>query len=175
MAWISEPKLPPGLNPGPTCQEAPTHRILAHWGRACKETEVTFTFTGAWADQHWLDGSDAVRYTEATRQLLAVHAHFYSNGVVPKGGALNETRYYRVFKSAPKAACFAEVWTVAIIGGALGNILGEYTRRAVDYGFANMFRDSIRPISARATVVHAARDAGYTYPERTGCPQRAGV
>jgi hypothetical protein len=78
--------------------------------------------------------------------LLAVHAYFYANGMVPRGGALNETRYYRVFKSAPTAACYVEVWTVAIIGGALGNVIGEYARRAIDYGFANLLRDSIRQI-----------------------------
>lgn len=119
--------------------------MISRWGRM-QNTEIVFTFSGGFADQHVLDGSDAVRHTEAARQLLALHAHFFTTGAAPKGGALNTTKHYRVFKAGAQAACFVETWTVAIIGGALGSLLGEYGRRAIDYSFARFLQDSVRPV-----------------------------
>ena len=111
-----------------------------------QQTDITFTFTGAYADQHVLDGSDAVSYTEAARQLLALHAYFFVTGLVPKRGVQNETKHYRVFKRAPEAVGYTDPWVVNITGSMIGGVLAVYGVRAIDYGFAQLFKDSVGPI-----------------------------
>ena len=111
-----------------------------------QQTDITFTFTGDYADQHVLDGSDAVHYTEAARQLLGLHAYFYTMGTVPKRGVLNQTDHYRVFKRAPEAACYVDPWVVGIVSGTVSGIFAVYGVRAIDYGFARFFKDSVDPI-----------------------------
>src|SRR6476646_2267307 len=59
---------------------------------------VGFKFEGRLADQHSIDASDGVTFHEAARQLLALHAYFYTSGEVPNGGALNHTRSYQVLE-----------------------------------------------------------------------------
>ena len=111
-----------------------------------QQTDITFTFTGAYADQHVLDGSDAVGFTEAARQLLALHAYFLVTGLVPKRGIQNQTKHNRVFKRAPEAPSYVDPGVVNITGSMIGGVLAVYGVRAIDYGFAQLFKDSVGPI-----------------------------
>lgn len=98
-----------------------------------RDHRITFTFAGGAADSGHLDASDADQYAEGARQILALHAFFFTTGKVPKGGAVNRTEHYRVWKSANERGSFVDPWTVTIVGGATGAILGTYAIRAIDY------------------------------------------
>jgi hypothetical protein len=111
--------------------------------------KIKFTFTGSLADEKRLDGSDAVTYTQAARQLLALHAHFYTTAMVPNGGALNQTKLYRVYKEAPVAGSYDDPWLIAIVAGAIGSGMGPFVTAAVTYTYEQLLKDNIGAIIGR--------------------------
>jgi hypothetical protein len=97
------------------------------------EFEIAFKFEGGLADQHALDGSDGVAFHEYARQFLALHAHFFVQGQVPKGGAINHTKTYRVLERATREGSIDLVyWVQLFAAGAVS---------AVGYNVGNLLYD----------------------------------
>jgi hypothetical protein len=114
-----------------------------------REHCIRFKFIGSAADGGRLDASDSDHYHEGARQLLATHAYFFTHGRAPKGGALNHTRHYRVWRGTSSKGSFVESWYVALLLAAGGMVLGEYMIRALDYGYEHFLKDSLGPIIRR--------------------------
>jgi hypothetical protein len=134
------------------------------------EHKITFRFTGMAADKARLDGSDVTQYTEAARQILALNAFFFTHGVVPNGGALNQTQYYRVWKEADERGSYMDLWIVAIGGGIAARVLGEYALRTLDYTYAHFLKDSVGSILRRkpSSMPLELRREPYFPPQDTG-------
>jgi hypothetical protein len=114
-----------------------------------REHKITFRFTGLAADEARLDGSDFNTYTDAARQLLALNAYFYANGLLPNGGAINNTPQYRVWKEASARGSYLDVWMVAFSAAMTARVLGDYAVRALDYTYAHFLKDNLGPIIGR--------------------------
>jgi hypothetical protein len=114
-----------------------------------REHRITFTFTGSAADNGRLDGSDRNTYSDAARQFLAVNAHFYATGRIPKGPAFNHTKHYRVWSEGIRVNCYAETWIVATAAG-MGAVYGV---RLVDYLYEHLLRDTLQTILGRKPSV----------------------
>ena len=109
------------------------------------ETKICFKFEGLLADQHLLDGSDAVAFHEAARQYLALHAYFFVHGRVPNGGTVNFTKEYRVYQAAPQQGSVEYYWLVEIaqhVSNGAAEIAGAIL-------FEHFFGDSLRALLSR--------------------------
>lgn len=91
------------------------------------ETEVRFKFEGMLADRHRLDASDGVAFHEAARQYVALHAYFYVHGSVPKGGAINHTREYRVYEGVHREGSIELVQIVEHFVQGISTVIGMKT------------------------------------------------
>jgi hypothetical protein len=108
-----------------------------------RASRIIFRFEGREADRHRLDASDHLVYETAARQLLAIHAHFYVTGKVPKGGALTHG-------PGPRAGSFIGPWIVECVASELLQIgVGFALKKAYRYVFENLLKDSLGPIIAR--------------------------
>jgi hypothetical protein len=111
---------------------------------------IAFKFEGRLANQHSIDASDGLTFHEAARQLLALHAYFYTSGDVPNGGALNHTRAYRVLEHAARPGSIefsylVDLFVVAAVIAA-GNKTGEKFGELL---FDEFFADSIKHLLAQ--------------------------
>jgi len=103
---------------------------------------VIFKFDGLTAEAGELDGSDAEHFTSGARRLLALQATFYTKGKVP-ALAVSKTDHYRITWATRYRGSVVDPWSVAIIGGAVGTVLGHYSIKALDYSFAEFFAESV--------------------------------
>jgi hypothetical protein len=92
-------------------------------------------------------------YSDATRQFLAVNAHFYATGRIPNGPAFNHTKNYRVWSEGIRVNCYAEMWVVAIATGAIGGIASVYGVRVIDYLYEHLLKDNLQTILDRKPSV----------------------
>lgn len=113
------------------------------------EHRIHFTFTGSAADNGRLDASDRNAYSDATRQFLAVNAHFYATGRIPNGPAFNHTKHYRVWSEGIRVNCYAETWIVGTAAG-MGAVYGV---RLLDYLFEHLLKDNLQTILGRKPSV----------------------
>jgi len=108
--------------------------------------EVAFKFDGRLADQGMLDGSDHETAIAASRRLLALHAHSFLHGKVPRA-ALSDGSGYHVVHVATRKGSHEDVWqiilnsqwTVQIMGGMVGGALANILTDAV-----RVVRDSLK-------------------------------
>ena len=115
-----------------------------------RASRIIFKFEGREADRHRLDASDHLAYETAARQLLAMHAHFYVTGKVPKGGALSNGPGYRILNEDPRAGSFVGPWIVECTARELPQIgVGFALKQAYRYLFEDLLKDSLLPIIAR--------------------------
>jgi hypothetical protein len=114
---------------------------------------IVFRFEGGEADRHRLDASDLVAYETATRQLLATHAHFFTTGRVPSGGALTRGPGYHVYALDHRAGSFEGHWLVEIAEflaeEALKAGAGHLLKKASRYAYEHLLKDSLAPILGR--------------------------
>lgn len=111
--------------------------------------KINFKFVGGSAEEGSLDGSDVTAYTVAARQLMALHAFFYTTGSVPNGGALNQTRLYHVRKRPAVLGSYDDQWLIDIAKDAVHALTRDLTQRPADYTFERFFKDSVDGILTR--------------------------
>jgi hypothetical protein len=111
---------------------------------------IVFRFEGRDADRGFLDASDLVSYSTATRQLLALHAYFLTRSVVPNGGVPNQTPAYRVYGIDARHACYEGVWGVDIFAEEAAKEFAKHAlRKAGRYLYETLLKDSLEPILRR--------------------------
>jgi len=112
--------------------------------------EVTFKFDGRLADQGILDGSDHEAAVAGSRRLLALHAHAFIHGFVPRAAQSEGEGYHVVHVASHKGShndlwqvIINNAWTVQIVGGVLA---GAYANevKAVINASARFLGDSVR-------------------------------
>lgn len=115
--------------------------------RQMEKLEIVFKFEGLLADEaHALDGSDGVAFHESARQLLALHAHFYTIGEVPNGGAVNHTRQYRILETASRKGSIEFSYIVEVYALSAVQAVGYGTGAIV---FKLFFADSLQDMLQR--------------------------
>ncbi len=80
---------------------------------ANKGFEVSFRFEGRLADSGSLDGSDHEAATRAGRRLLALHAHAFLTGRVPRA-AVSERGGYHIRHAGSRQGSHIDFWQVVV-------------------------------------------------------------
>jgi hypothetical protein len=119
--------------------------------------EVAYRFEGRLADSGTLDGSDHETSTQAGRRLLALHAHAFLTGRVPKAAA-SERAGYHIQHVASRQGSHIDFWRVVVtdpnpwlVAAAciLGGAYQQRIQTCID-AMASAFAQSIRAVVSTA-------------------------
>ena len=110
--------------------------------------QVAFKFDGYLADEGMLDGSDYEHTTQATRRLLALHAHAYLHAKVPSS-AVSEGKGYQVRHVTSYRGSHVDLWAVYIfpsalmVAGVVGNAYAAEIKSGINAA-SGFLRDSVQ-------------------------------
>ena len=129
--------------------------------------QVKFVFDGRLAEYGELDGSDYAQTADASRRLLATHAHCWATGRIPFA-AVSNTQHYQIRHAGSWRGSHVDLWnvvlnvardpatTAAIAAATFGETSYPGTTRQAISGAARFLKDSLR---------YAMDAASYTMPQ----------